>query len=168
MNALRNHVDGNRKGFCTIAFTPPGYDESQFVELWMRRSDAYIVAFKGADQWYYLEENLAGKPAGKGEFSGVESNYNKLANVNSVNLDMLKGTLQLKDWKKGAKINETHIVVIIACVSEALRFATTHTYFQGMINGYILEIPLAQLKQTYFLNWDKLTGLGSSDVIMKK
>jgi hypothetical protein len=171
ISALRNHLDlqgvlqkGGRSGYLTVALYPPNSDD--FLELKVRCSDVYIVGFRGADQWYYLQGD---KPEGAdGSDTGVSGNYNSLGTVNNATADMFTAVLELKQYRKGAKLRGDLLVLVAAVVSEAVRFATVSTWFTGLFNGLLPYVPLAQLKDKYFLNWSSFTKAGNLDVLLQK
>jgi hypothetical protein len=164
IQTLRNLVDlGERKGEITIDFQPPGGGET--VELMLRCFDAYIIGFKGADAWYFLEGDQPKGVAGKS--AGVSGNYNHLGIVNAAGLSDFRQVRDLKDFRKGSTLNQKLIVLVAAAVSEALRSATVSTYMTALVNGCIQSIPIEQLKQRYFLWWDEHCRSGSTDVLLQ-
>ncbi len=164
IQTLRQHLgQGERKGEITIDFQPPRTDET--VELMMRCSDAYIIGFKGADAWYFLEGDQPRGVAGKS--TGVSGNYNHLEVVNSARLDDFKQVSDLKHFAKGKALHKKLIVLVAAAVSEAVRSATVNTYMTGLVNGCLQSVPIEQIKQRYFLYWDEHSSSGSSDVLLK-
>ena len=171
LNRLRGHLEGNRSGFMEINLFPPG--KSQPVTLWMRCSDLYIVGFKGAKRWYFLEENISGPAdAGKKKFApktlNIGTNYNNLVKVGAVRLEDLAGISSLAEFDKDDQLDQRAFVLAAAVVSEALRFATVQTYFTGLINGVIRLVDISQLNKRYFTEWDKMTAAGSTDVLLPK
>lgn len=164
IQTLRQHLElSERKGQITIAFQPPGTAET--IELMMRCSDLYIIGFKGADAWYYLEgdqpSGVAGKP------TGVSGNYNHLPKVDSAGLSDFKQVTELKNFVKGKTLNQKLIVLVAVAVSEALRSAIVSTYMVGVVNDCLQRVPVEHLKQKYFLYWDDNSASGHCDVLLK-
>src|ERR1044071_7078938 len=85
LNTLRNFLCNVRQGYLTVCLRPPGTREH--VELQMRCSNLYIIGFHGRDGWYHFD----GEEGGWGKNCGLGSNYNNLAQVRQVTLDMLSG-----------------------------------------------------------------------------
>jgi hypothetical protein len=171
LNRLRGHLSGNRSGFMEISLYPPG--KSQPVKLWMRCSDLYIVGFKGASRWYFLEENVSGPAdAGKKKFApktlNIGTNYNNLTKVGAVTVSDLGGIGSLGEFDKDDQLDERAFVLAAAVVSEALRFATVQTYFTGLINGVIPRVDISQLNKRYFTEWNKMSEAGNADVLLVK
>lgn len=159
MNRLRNHLDGASQGYVDVDVVPPG---GTTVTVKIRNSDLYIVGFKGARGWYYLEANIAGE---KGtEIAG--SNYHDLASVTFVDVSMLAGIAELGSYAGSGQLPADKMVVLIAAVSEALRFATVATYFTALLNGHITAVPLKTLREKYFRNWSAMTKKGSAEVLL--
>lgn len=141
--------------FLRVAVKTP---KGEFVELQVRRFNAYIVAFKGADEWYFFE----GETDGWGKPAGVSSNYNNLGKVGTITLDDLNTIGALGQFRKGVTLDKRSIAIIIALVSEASRFATVATYFTGLTNSRndpwlqnAVSVDWERLRDTYFTQWDK-------------
>lgn len=164
IQTLRQHLEqSERKGQITIEFQPPGTSDT--VELMMRCSDVYIIGFKGADAWYFLEgdqpRGVAGKP------TGVSGNYNHLENVSSAGLSDFRQASELKNFEKGKVLNKKLVVLVAVAVSEAVRSATVNTYMTGLVNGCLQSVAIEQLKQKYFRYWDDHSVSESNDVLLK-
>ena len=158
INALRTLLesgDGNTP-FLLIAVRTPG-DET--VEVQMRRSDAYIVAFKAADGWYSFD----GEPGAMGKSCGTGSNYNQLGAVGRIVYDDLKRLGELGRFRAGARLDKRLLAILIALTSEAARFATVATYFTGLTNSvgtahsaYLHGgVDFEHLRHNYFTRWTK-------------
>jgi hypothetical protein len=141
--------------FLRIAVKTPAGD---LVDLQVRTQNAYIVAFHGADDWYYFdgEKDAWGQPA------GISSNYSHLGSVGNITYDDLKNLGELGRWSKGSAINKRLVAITIAITAEASRFATVATYFTGLTNsvgtGYSgslmgMVVNFEHLKSTYFNSW---------------
>jgi hypothetical protein len=164
IQTLRQHLEqSERKGQITIDFQPPSIHE--MVELMMRCSDLYIIGFKGADAWYFLEGDQPRGVAGKS--TGVSGNYNHLEIVNRAGLSDFKEVNELKNFEKGKMLNKKLVVLVAAAVSEAVRSAIVNTYMTGLVNQCLQSVPIEQLKQKYFLYWDDHCTSGNSDVLLK-
>jgi hypothetical protein len=171
INRLRNHLEGHRSGFMQINLYPPG--KSQPVSLWMRCSDLYIVGFRGANRWYFLEPDVSGPAdAGKKKFApktlNIGTNYNNLAKVGAVSIADLGAISTLGEFDRDDALDLRAFVLAAAVVSEALRFATVQTYFTGLINGVVASVPMEQLNKRYFTEWSKMTEAGNADVLLPR
>lgn len=132
----------------------------QLLEIQVRRDDAYLMAFKGADGWYHFdgeEGPVLGKPCGTG------SNYNHLGHVGKITYDDLRNLGQLSNFSKGVKLDKRLCAILIAVTSEAARFATVATYFTGLTNSVGTAhssnlqggVDFEYLKNNYFTKWEK-------------
>ena len=171
INRLRGHLAGARTGFMEVDLYPPG--KSQPVKLWMRCSDLYIVGFKGAKRWYFLEEDVsspadAGKKKAAPKTLNIGTNYNNLAKVGAVTVADLGGISSLGEFDRDDQLDERAFVLAAAVVSEAIRFATVQTYFTGLINGVIQFVDISQLNKRYFTEWNKMSSAGNADVLLTK
>jgi len=132
---------------------------SEFVELQVRHSDAYVIGFHGADQWYYFSD----QKGGWGTTCGIGSNYNHLGKVGKVTYDDLRNLGQIAEFKIGRALGKRLVATIILCTSEAARFATVCTYVTGLTNSvgtdlspYIMQsggIDFEFLRETYLQYW---------------
>jgi hypothetical protein len=132
---------------------------SEFVELQVRHSDAYVIGFYGADRWYSFSD----QKGGWGTNCGIGSNYNHLGKVGKVTYDDLKNLGQISQFKNGSALDKRLIAIIILCTSEAARFATVCTYMTGLTNSVGTDLsPYLQLsggidfeylKETYLQYW---------------
>jgi hypothetical protein len=134
--------------------TPKG----DVVELQVRHEDAYVIGFKGADQWYGFDD----QKGGWGPPCGVNSNYNQLGKVGNVRYDDLQALGDLAKYKKGSgALDKRLCAILFAVTSEAARSATVATYFTGLTNSvgtthaaYLQGgVDFEFLRTTYFLNW---------------
>ena len=166
--ALRNYLEKKRIGYLDVLLRLPS--SSAEPELQLRCKDLYVIGFKGADGWYHFEN----EEGGWGRDCGLGANYNHLLPVLQVTAASVDNLSRLVSFHSGQKLQPELAVIAAAVISEALRFATVATYFTGLFNGLYNGFPLNQivpldaLKQRYFLNWDRLTKSGSTDVLIKK
>jgi hypothetical protein len=157
---FRMHLNtvGRNVKFLSIAVRTP---KLECVELRVRSSDAYVVAFHGTDSWYFFDDQpgvWGSKPC------GIRSNYSSLGIVGTITYDDLKNLGKLSDFRKGKPIEKRLIAILIAITSEAARFATVATYFVGLTNSvstqfapYLVRnrVDFEYLKHNYFRYWAK-------------
>jgi len=145
--------------FLWVGVICPG---GETVEIRVRRSNAYVVAFKGATGWFRFkgEDDVLGEPCGFG------ANYNDLGKVGKVTYDDLKALARIANHGKGSAGERRLIAILIAVTSEAARFAIVETYFTGLLNSiapapyhaYLaaaVKVDFDELKAKYFTKWDK-------------
>lgn len=168
LSVLRNCVEDLREGSLDVELRLPNVATP--VHLQLRCSDVYIIGFRGQDQWYHLENEEGGWGVG----CGVGSNYNFLAHVTEITVASVDNLSSLAKFKSGDKLDTKLIVIAAAVISESLRFATAATYFTGLFNGhykgFLLNqtVPVAELKQKYFLNWDEMSKRNAPGVLLKR
>ena len=167
LNALRNHIDGQRAGYLDVELKLPYVNTPVYLQL--RCSDAYIIGFRGQDGWYHLDGE-----DGRGANCGLGGNYNVLPDVGQITVGSVDNLASLASFKAGNALDGKLIVTAAAVVSEALRFATVATYFTGLFNGMYKEIqlnqlvPAGELKRQYFLNWADLSEKNDPGVLLRK
>ncbi|MEZ5355702.1 MAG: ribosome-inactivating family protein [Bryobacteraceae bacterium] len=156
LQALRSFLEAARgkKPFLFAALLTPAGDT---IDIQIRTQNLYVVAFHGADGWYYFDDEpgALGKPAGTG------SNYNQLGHVGNIAYDDLRGLGELSRFRKGQKLDKRLVAILIALTSEAARFATVSTYFTGLTNSVGTQyaawlqggVNFEYLKNHYFNNW---------------
>ena len=168
LNALRDHLESQRVGYVEVELRLPNVNTP--VHLQLRCSDAYIIGFRGRDNWYHFD----GEKDGWGTSCGVGSNYNVLANVGQITVGSVDNLASLANFKSGDVLDTKLIVIAAAVISESLRFATVATYFTGLFNGMYKEfqlnqiVPAGALKRQYFLNWADLSNSNDPGVLLKK
>jgi len=124
--------------------------KNEVLEVQVQHEDVYVIAFKGADQWYnFGDRGALGIP------SGVGSNYAQLGTVGNVVRQDLVELARLSQFKKGVSIDKRLCAILFAVVSEAARFATAATYFTGMTNGIVGGMHFEHMRTNYFNNWTK-------------
>jgi hypothetical protein len=159
MNAYRALLETTPKGtpFLVIGVRTPA---DEIVEVQIRRENLYVMAFKGADGWYFFD----GEKGALGKACGTGSNYSELGKVGTVKYDDLKKLGDLGRFKKGeGALDRRLCAILIAVTSEAARFATVATYFTGLTNSvgtahspYLQGgVDFEHLKTSYFNQWDK-------------
>lgn len=168
LNALRDQVEDQRVGFLELELKLPNVNTP--VHLQLRCSDAYVIGFRGRDDWYHFDD----EKDGWGRSCGVGSNYNVLADVGQITVGSIDRLASLANFKAGDALDTKLIVIAAAVISESLRFATVATYFVGLFNGMYKEfqlnqvVPAASLKREYFLNWADMSKKNVPGVLLKK
>ena len=159
---LLESTDGNKIAFLRVCVRSPN---GSTLDLQIRALNAYLVGFRGEDQWYSFD----GESGGWGPSCGTGSNYNDLGHVGKVNFGDLNEIASLSRFRKGRdSLDKRIIAILIAIVSEAARFATISTYFTGLTNsvgtehsGSLLHaygssgLDFEYLKREYFTQWEK-------------
>ena len=115
-------------------------NDTDSVELTMNVKDLYIVAFKGKDKEYQIDE-LCGE------------NYNNLGMPAKINIFDLKRIPSLGGFSKGETLDKEAITLAAVVVSEASRFMGVSMHIQGLLSGAFSEVPLAALNKKYFTMW---------------
>lgn len=168
LGALRNCLQNFRQGCLDIDLKLPTVDTP--VHLQLRCSDAYVIGFHGQDGWYHFEN----EEGGWGKSCGIGSNYNALADVAEMNVMSADNLSSLTKYKSGDRLDTKLVVMAAAVISESLRFATVTTYFTGLFNGLyktfnlVQVVPVAEMKDKYFLHWDALSKKNDPGVLLKK
>lgn len=116
------------------------YQETDSVELTMNVKNLYIVAFKGKDKEYEIDE-LCGE------------NYNNLGMPAKITVFDLKRIAKLGTFSKGDKLDKEAITLAAVVVSEASRFMGVSMHIQGLLSGAFSEVSLAALNKKYFTMW---------------
>ena len=135
------------------------------IVLQVRRDDAYIVAFKGANGWY----SFRGEMGAWGTPCGIGASYSELGMVGKITYDDLKKLGELTRFQPGTPLDKRLVAIIAAVTSEAARFATVATYFTRLTNSVgTTHSPCLQggvdfehLKHNYFNKWEKPPEAGS-------
>lgn len=157
LNTFRMVLETHRDmPFLRIAVRTPG---GEFLELQVRREDAYIIGFKGADGWY----GFNGEAGTWGRTCGTGTSYSHLGTVGNVTYDDLKRLAELARFQAGATLDKRLVAIAIAVTSEAARFATVSTYFTGLTNSvgtsyspYLKAgVNFEYLRHAYFTKWEK-------------
>jgi hypothetical protein len=135
------------------------------VDLQIRALNAYLVGFRGEDQWYsFNDESGAWGPS-----CGVGSNYSELGKVGKITYDDLNDLGNLAAFRQGRdKVDKRLIAILIAVVCEAVRFNAVATRFTGLTNSvgteysHLLTVAhgmsqttFEDLKSEYFNRWEK-------------
>src|SRR4051812_26626453 len=128
LGSFRGFLEGSGSAIFDVAVRTP---KGEIVELQVRRHNAYIVGFKGADGWY----SFSGEAGARGVPCGTGSNYSELGFVGKITYDDLNALGTLAQFTKGVALNKRLIAILIAITSEAARFATVAAYFVGLTNS---------------------------------
>lgn len=158
---LLESTDGRKIQFFRISVRTP---KDEYVDVQIRALNAYLVGFRGEDQWYAFD----GETGGWGVSCGIGSNYNDLGNVGRIAYDDMRGIGALARFKKGRdSLDKRIIAILIGLLCEGARFATVSTFFTGLTNAVRTEhssalmtafgstaMDFEYLKSNYFTKWE--------------
>ena len=164
IKAFRNlleSTDGNRIPFFRISVRTP---KDEYVDVQIRALNAYLVGFRGEDQWYSFD----GETGGWGVSCGTGSNYNDLGHVGRISYDDLIAIGALARFRRRRNTLDKRIIaILIGLLSEGARFATVSTFFTGLTNAVGTEhssslmsafgssaMDFEYLKANYFTKWE--------------
>ena len=160
IKAFRNlleSTDGNRIPFFRISVRTP---KDEYVDVQIRALNAYLVGFRGEDQWYSFD----GETGGWGVSCGTGSNYNELGHVGRISYGGAIGARPIPKTPEHAD-GESRDPDWPAF--EGARFATVSTFFTGLTNAVGTEhssslmsafgssaMDFEYLKTNYFTKWE--------------
>lgn len=158
---LLESTDGRKIPFFRISVRTP---KDEYVDVQIRALNAYLVGFRGEDQWYSFE----GEVGGWGVSCGIGTNYNDLGFVGRIGYDDLSGVGALARFKKRRdSLDKRIIAILIGLLCEGARFATVSTFFTGLTNAVGTEhspalltafgstaMDFEYLKSNYFTKWE--------------
>ncbi len=159
--SLLESTDGVKIPFFRISIRTP---KDEYVDVQIRALNAYLVGFRGEDQWY----SFNGETGGWGVSCGIGTNYSELGHVGRLGYDDLSAIGTLARFKKRRDTLDKRIIaILIGLLCEGARFATVATFFTGLTNavgtGHSSALMTAfgstamdfeYLKTNYFTKWE--------------